>query len=1365
MPDDTSTPPPSPRLRRHWLVAVGIALLLSGLVWLGSSESGLRLLCTSLVQISAGRLQITAPGGRLLGDWHAEAVRWKDETQDIELEQLALGWSPVELLHGRLAIKRIEAASLRIFSAPGAEPAKLPASLQLPLALRIEHLLLGRLLFGRADENPLALAEGIDAVFDSDGRTHRLERLLAQLGKLTLSADATLSGELPFSIKTQAVLTGAALGQPFSLNLLGNGQLDKLQVDGKIATGTIEDKNSPGSGLPTEKTDKATPVAGASGELHALLTPFSAQPLASLSLLLSRLDPSVFAGSVPQALLDVDAQLSSHPAAQAEPGDTPLSGRFLVTNRSSGALDRQLLPVESLQAQINWQGERLAFDGLVLALAGGGQLKGKGSFTSGQLELDLAAQGVNARALDGRLIPTRLAGPLRAHFGGDTQTLELDLRDALYALSARASLSPDAIELATLKLATGEARLAAQGRLALTGEGQFAAHGNLQNFDPSRFLHVKNTPRSVINAGFELHGALRPALELALHFDLSDSRIGSQKLAGKGNIDLLGNHLRKVDIDLEAAGNRLNAVGAFGRAGDALRLKVMAPKLEALGWPGVAGDAWANIVVGGSVADPEFSGEAQAASLHLGSLLEVRGLSLNAQLGAGAQGALAGLLRCTACALPGYGIPPLAVEVKADGLRSRHHLEARIGLPEKRELRLALDGGLQTESARKPGGALAMLWSGSLGEFRVGRADPASAQPLLQLTAPAPLRVGETAISFGPATIDGLIGNLRIDRLGHEQGRWQSAGRWQQFRPQAMLAEFPSLYARLDALGRANPQPLELAGEWDIAQARMMAGRATLWRESGDLLLGTLPLGLTEARLQATLGEGRLAMSGQLQGSRLGDISAEFNALSARGAVSALIDAQAPWQGRLQARVPDLAWLGPLLGEGWQLAGQLNGEMRLAGSAARPQFSGEWRGEKLALRALDLGMRLERGQALVEITPERLLLRRLSFESDFQTLPRVLALDENIDIIRLTSTPGRVEASGELPFAAGTAGTGARLKLVLDRVGIMQRPDQWLAVSGEGELRLVERVLNVGGKLRVDAGYWSLGQAGRPSLSDDVVILQPLPERSAGRKAASSAAARALHLDLETALGRSFHFRGAGVETRLAGQLRIHSDDAGLPRASGSIRTVDGRFDAYGQKLGIERGIINFQGAIDNPGLNILAVRKNLAVEAGVEVTGTAQRPIIRLVSTPDVPDTEKLSWLVLGHAPDQQGSGDSGLLLAAAQTILGGQDGGVLGKLQQGLGIDEFGVSSGQVGGAGTMPTSRVASTTGFGSSQTVNGQIVSVGKRLSSNALLSYEQSLDTTDSVVKLTVKLCRQFSVVGSAGSESALDFFWNHSFGQ
>lgn len=1346
MNDETS--PKQSNKSRRWLVVAAVCTIpLLALGWLVGSAAGFRLLCAGLSRVTDSRLQIEAPAGRLLGDWHAQSVRWIDASQEVELQQLQVNWSPRELLRGQVEIERIEAANLRIYSPPSSEPTKIPDSLELPLPARIGQLTLGKLLFGKHGEEATVIAEGIEAVLQSDGQLHQIDRLQARFGQMELAGAATLAASPPFGLNAQASLKGNALDQSFALELRGTGPLAQTQVEGNIVAGG----------------DQNGGVAKASGDLRAVLTPFAEQSVASLGAHFAALNPAVFVAGAPQASLDVEALLESQPAA---PGESAAKGQLSIANRSAGAFDRQLIPIESLQTELDWQQGRLTFPNLMLKLTGGGQLKGQGSLSNRTLALDLAAAGVDAQALHADLLPTRLAGSLHALLGGERQTFELDLRDTKYAVNAQGSVTADAVEVGQLQLATGDARLSAKGRLALTGEKRFSAQGNLHSFDPARFFKTKTPVRSLINAELDARGALSPALELALHFDLRDSRLGAQRLAGKGDIDLRGKLLRKIDVDLDAAGNRLSATGAFGKAGDSMRLKLQAPKLEAIGWAGLSGDASADLVIGGNVANLEVSGEVRAGQLRISNWFDLRDLSLEGQLAEGAQGKLRGQLRCAACSMPELGGAALALELSAEGLRSQHRLSGLVGLPEKRELRFALEGGLKEQVVRKSGGVTSLSWNGVLSEFTVGSNQAADTKPLLHLVAPASLSLGSAAIAFGPATIDGLVGNVRIDRLGREQGRWQSAGRWQQFRPQALLSEFPSLHAGLTAISKANPQPLVLNGEWDFAldgkPAALPAGQAAVWRESGDLVLGSVALGLSEARVQASLAEGRVVASAQLRGERLGEIDAEMTATSARqadGSFAALIDPQAPWQGHLQAIVPDVAWLGPFIGEAWQVAGQLKGEMRLSGSPAHPQVGGEWRGQDLALRALDLGMRLERGQALVEIAPDRLLLRQLTFESDFQPLPPTLKHDPNISPASLIGTPGRVEASGELAFTSATGSGDAHLNVRLDRLGVVQRTDQWIALSGEGELRVGEKALDVGGKLRIDAGLWSLAESGRPSLSDDVVI------RQAQATGGTSQVARKLRLDLETALGRSVHFRGAGVESRLAGQIRVRSDDAGLPRASGSIRTVDGRFNAYGQKLGIQRGIINFQGQIDNPGLNILAVRENLPVEAGVEVTGTAQRPRIRLVSTPEVPDTEKLSWLVLGHSPEQQGSGDGGVLLAAAQTILGGQDGGVLRQLQRGLGIDEFGVSTGEIGGYGNQPTSRVASSSGFSGSQTVNGQIVTVGKRLSSNALLSYEQSLSTADSIVKLTVNLSRQFSVVGRAGSESALDFFWHYRFGK
>lgn len=116
-------------------------------------------------------------------------------------------------------------------------------------------------------------------------------------------------------------------------------------------------------------------------------------------------------------------------------------------------------------------------------------------------------------------------------------------------------------------------------------------------------------------------------------------------------------------------------------------------------------------------------------------------------------------------------------------------------------------------------------------------------------------------------------------------------------------------------------------------------------------------------------------------------------------------------------------------------------------------------------------------------------------------------------------------------------------------------------LSGSAELKLVAGVLDIAGKLRFDAGYWQLAKTGTPQLSDDVVI-----RRSGAAAKKDPAAIRLLSVDVEADLGRNFHFRGAGVESRLVGAVRLRSDGTGMPQAvPGSIRTRDGLFDVMGR--------------------------------------------------------------------------------------------------------------------------------------------------------------------------------------------------------
>jgi len=140
-----------------------------------------------------------------------------------------------------------------------------------------------------------------------------------------------------------------------------------------------------------------------------------------------------------------------------------------------------------------------------------------------------------------------------------------------------------------------------------------------------------------------------------------------------------------------------------------------------------------------------------------------------------------------------------------------------------------------------------------------------------------------------------------------------------------------------------------------------------------------------------------------------------------------------------------------------------------------------------------------------------------------------------------------------------------------------------------------------------------------------------------------------------------------------------------------------------------------FSGAAYDPGLNILALRKGLSVEAGVEVTGTALRPLVQLVSTPTVPDSENSPGSCLDVPRCQRNR-----FLSAAHRCRkhpGGRSGGITAQLKQTLGVDELSLRQAEYGNSLTSPASN---------DNPLSSQIITVGKRLSARAFISYEQGI---------------------------------------
>jgi translocation and assembly module TamB len=554
----------------------------------------------------------------------------------------------------------------------------------------------------------------------------------------------------------------------------------------------------------------------------------------------------------------------------------------------------------------------------------------------------------------------------------------------------------------------------------------------------------------------------------------------------------------------------------------------------------------------------------------------------------------------------------------------------------------------------------------------------------------------------------------------------KTGARW---RSEGQAAGVPLTYlSQLSPAWRQNASgDLTLGAQWSLAlQAATattepaLAGMLHIYREQGDVTLGTeLPLALglrtLDARIDAA--EQMLRLRLDIDGARAGQASLAGSVQLLHGRVAS--DSALKLSG--SANMASLAWLAPLTGQpGLELDGALRLTLSGAGSVGKPLLGGDISGERLLLNWPDQGLKLRNGQLQAKLAGDQLQLQRLHVDG----------------------TEGHADVNGTLRFA--NAETSMQLTLTADRLQLLSRPDRVLVVSGQSSLMRDQKRFRLEGKFKAERARIELAAADTPTLSDDVVVLG---KAGAGPKPVPSLP---LNIDLEADLGDDFQMKGKGLDAQLAGNVHLRVVERQPARVNGGIRIVSGTYDAYGQKLKIERGLINFNGAYDNPGLNILALRKRpegealteTNVEAGVEVRGTALAPSAKLVSTPTVPDSEKLAWLVLGHGTEGSAGNELGLLTTAAGALLGGSRGGSLQtRLASTLGLDELALSQ----------------------AKGLESTVVTVGKRISQRAYLSFEQGASTASSLVKLRYKLNPRITLQFQTGANTALDVLYTWAF--
>lgn len=1297
----------APRLRIwQWLliaVLLGVLALGAASTWLLKTSHGARFVLERAVRAAGEGVKLEGVEGDLAGPLRIARVEVVKPDLQLRIEGLEVEAGLWGSLDGTLEVKTFAARAVEVRTRPSDEPARPPASLGIPYGLRIAEASVGELRVGSLADaskaNDTVVSDiRLKGAGGPQGWTVESASASVPQGKATLSG--RIAAKAPFALDAKARLAGRAAERDWQADVVATGSLEALElalqavVAGQPATGRLR------------------------------VAPFAPFPVKEAQLRASGVDLATLAGgSVTK--LDIDVKLTGAEQAHA------FAGPVRIDNAAAGPWDRGRIPVASATGRVVLTRDRVDLADLQLALSGGGGARGRAAFVDGVLEADLVVADVDLAALHGPLQKTRLSGRITASGDRKAQRFQVALTEPRFALEGRAAFADERLSVEAARVRTGGGAVTASGTLSMKGAREFRFEGRAEHFDPSAFVKA---PKGDLNFAFATTGTLEGGPRGEFKADVAPSTYAG--LPASGRIEVAGDakRLAKADVALAFADARVTARGAFGGPGDGLDLAFRAPDLAKVARPfglALAGSVEGEGRLTGTFQAPAGRLALKGANLALPSDVGVREVSVKAEAGIAPDSPIDVALDAKGISLGrDAAATRFAEDVSArlKGTRAQHRLEVTAAMTKESSARVALAGGLDP-AAKSP------AWSGRIESLSM------QGPGAFTMARPASLVASMERVEVGEATMKGEWGEATFSTT-----RWTP--RTLELKGSSPGIEVRNLARSLRLASYVPRSNLVLAADWDVRSGETLDGRVSLRRLSGDLRMGepVLPLGLTELELAIDVVRGRLQGKLAIVGERAGTLRGEGTGLIVRGASGWEISPQSPLTGRILAEHSNLEALAPWLGPDSRLGGRLNADLKISGVGRQPLVEGEVKLAGLVLREPQTGFEAEQGEVAINVTGRRVTLERFQAVTPWRP---VAAAREKFAGLQIPAS-GTISADGAIDLAK-REGT---LRLKAERAVVTQHTGRFVAVSGEAALTAGAGGLLASGKFTADAAWVGALDDPLPSVAEDVVVVRG--------KAAPAAQAQArdadpLRLDLTVGLGRHAYFEGRGLDTRLAGEIAITGQVGGEIKAAGTIRTLGGTYRGYGQDLSIDRGVLTFVGPLDNPRLNVLAVRRGLAVEPGVEVLGTASRPRIRLVSTPDVPDPEKLSWLVLGRGPSELAPGDASVLLQAASSMLGrNSPGSDLGKR---FGLDEVKLGRADTNSIlGVLPQSTVAGKTGSPSA----AEVVTVGKHLGKDITLTYEQGLADAEGALKIAWRLSRQFQVLVRAGYLPGVDAVYRWS---
>ena len=1385
---------------RLWL-AGGFAFILllvalaSCIAWALRSEAGSAWLLALLPGV-----QVEQPKGLLLGDFEARRVRLQLPGGSGSLTLANVGWRGLSVGRGdagrwlHVVIDDLHAGRVDVALAAGKQPLRQPTDLQLPLELEVHALRVAELHLSVLGDKPISRLQARLHLGAAGGTEHRVEQLSLGWDRLQALGTARVASLAP--MKLDAVL-GFGQAAVETLPAWSAG----ITLVGPLATPVLQatvrtqpaPKQAPQSldAHATLRPFAAWPLDDLQANTQALdLSAFSrTAPVTALS------GRAVATSSGLDQPASINMEMSNAAAGRWNENRLPL--RRLTLALGGRPDNAALLELQTFEAELGTQAQSA---GRVTGSGRWSSQRWNLSATLSALQPALLDTRAAAMQLSGPLTLAG-SGVSAAQPAASSVDVKADLQGSLAdrgpARTVRvlldASLSPRRIEVRDAQVLAGATRASLTGLIthpANDAPWHLKGQAALFDFDPalwwpgaedSPWRKAKNrlNGKGTFDLGVPANAGALPLAELLAGLrgqaaaTLANSVLVGVPLAGEMSLRSAEGGQAVPMLKLDAAGNKLRVEGHIATigngAGDSWDLGLDGPALDRLAplfrllQPGttdttLAGSVNASARVSGRWPVMTSQGQLDASGLRAGKASAQRaqarwqvGTSADAPVEVQATLTEAALTQAAPSATARTSGGPVAgpslalVQLQLKGTGRAHTLELRA---ESKALPPAWTDALRTQApaaaASAPAGSartLALLqaqggivdqpaapfagWRGNVQQLEL-RSNDAAATPLLRtrdvgielLWAGGPARA-----TVQPGRAEVLGGALRWSRIA-----WRAAegpGRFAQIEAQAQIE--PMRVATL--LARAQPDfgwggDLSIGGKIDLRSSPAFHADIVLERSAGDLSvtdeLGTQALGLTDLRLALNASDGVWSFTQALAGKTVG---------VAAGAIVARTSPQATWpaadtpiEGVVELQVASLGTWGTWVPPGWRLDGALRIGASIGGRFGAPEYTGEVRGTGLSVRNFLQGVNVSDGDVLIALQGTTARIERFTARGG----------------------AGSVRLEGDASLGEAPK---ALLKLSAEKFQLLGRVDRHIVTSGQAQLQLDRKTVALAGSFGVDEGAIDFTRSDAPKLSDDVEVKRakgvasPATAASAAATPAAPSAtaptSRDVALDLRVNLGENLRVRGRGLDTGLRGELHITSPNGRLT-VNGTVRAAEGTYAAYGQKLRIDRGLITFNGPVDNPRLDIEATRPNLDVRVGVAVTGNAVTPRVRLFSEPELSDIDKLSWLVMGRASDGLGRTDTALLQRAALALLAGEGESVTDQFTKAIGLDEISLRQ---------------------SDGEVRETVISLGKQLSRRWYVGYERGLNATTGSWQLIYRIAQRFTLRAQSGQENSLDLIW------